>query len=303
MATTRRREAIPRATFEDMETYTESQNWLVYGPTGSGKTPWLSLQPRTLVIACDNQGTISAKRAGSTAKVFRVYKWQDFETVYKWLRAHPDRFDWVVIDTVTMAQTRLLRSILEYEHKRNPAKRSLYIPAISDHQMWQNMLKNMVTDFNELPFNTVWTAQEMERENAEGDMVVWPFLPGGKQGYEMSAWLCSQIHVVGRIGVRMRGSGADRRPVRTILLDNRPPYVCRDRYGVLPKTAVIRDGEQNRTTFAELTGLIEAAPPEVKARAAKRVAERSSKIELEGSVNPDDAKARPVRTQRRRRAA
>lgn len=302
MARAGTRERIPRATIEDMEDYTESQNWCVYGPTGSGKTPWLSLQPKTLIIACDNQGTISAKRAGSKAKVARVYKWQDFEAIYKYLRANPMKFDWVICDTITMAQTRLLRSILEYEHKRSPSKRSLYIPAISDHQLWQNMLKNMVTDFNELPFNMVWTAQEMEREGAEGEPVVWPFLPGGKQGYEMSAWLCSQIHVVARIGVKMRTTKGVRRPVRTVLMEPRPPYVCRDRFGVLPKTAVIRDGDENRTTFAELTKLITAAPPEVKARAAKRVAGRSNDIELEGSVDPDEAAARSKNTRRRRTA-
>lgn len=298
MAPPSRTSALPKATILDMEDYTESQNWLIYGETGSGKTPWLTQQPKTLVIACDNQGTISAQRAGSQAKVAPIYKWQDFEAIYKYLRANPAKFDWVVIDTVTMAQTRLLRSILEFEHKKSPAKRDLYIPAIQDHQRWQNMLKNMVTDFNELPFNTVWTAQEMERENAEGDSVVWPLLPGGKQGYEMSAWLVAQMHVVGRMSVTMRKKGAVRRPVRSVLFEKRPPFQARDRYGVLPATVVIRDGDENKTTFAELTALIKTAPPEIKARAAKRVAERDDNIELDDSVNPDEAAARPRRTKR-----
>jgi AAA domain len=300
MATARRGSALPKARILDMEEYTESQNWLVFGETGAGKTPWTTLLPKTLVIAADHQGTISAKRAGSTAKVFKVYRWEDMETIYKHLRASPGRYDWVVVDTVTMLQVRLLRSILEYEHKRNPNKRDLFIPAIQDHQRWQNMLKNMVTDFCELPFNTVWTAQEMERENAEGDPVVWPFLPGGKQGHEMSSWFCSQMHVVAHMKVTMRGKGDDRRPVRTILTDKRPPYQARDRYGVLPKTAVVMDGDKTRTTFAELTAMIDEAPPEVKARAARRVSERDDRIGLEGSVDPDEAAARPRNTRRRR---
>jgi hypothetical protein len=297
------RERIPKVNIQDMEDYTESQNWLLYGPTGSGKTPWASQQPRTLIIACDSSGWVSAKRAGSRAKITRVYQWADFEAIYHHLRRNPSAYDWVIIDTITMAQTRLLRAILELEHKRSPAKRSLYIPAIQDHQLWQNMLKNMVTDFNELPFNTVWTAQEMTRENGEGDPIVWPLLPGGKEGYEMASWLCSQMDVVARIGVSMRRKGGNVRPVRAVLMESRPPYEpCRDRFGVLPKSAVIRDGDENRVTMQELTKLIAEAPPEAKERAAKRVATRSSKIELDDSSITDAASARPTR-QRRRRAA
>lgn len=306
MATATRRatrERIPKVNIQDMEDYTESQNWLVYGPTGSGKTPWCCQEPRTLVIACDASGWVSAKRAGSRAKIIRVHQWSDFEAIYKYLRLHPSEFNWVVVDTITMAQTRLLRAILELEHKRSPAKRSLYIPAIQDHQLWQNMLKNMVTDFNELPFNTVWTAQEMTRDNGEGDPIVWPLLPGGKEGYEMASWLCSQMDVVGRVGVKMRRKDGVARPVRTIILESRPPYEpCRDRFGVLPKTAVIRDGDKNLVTMQSLTKLIADAPPEAKARAAKRVSTRSSDIELnEGSVT-DEAPARSTRTRRRRAA-
>jgi hypothetical protein len=304
MAPARGRERIPKVNIADMEDYTESQNWLLYGPTGSGKTPWACQQPRTLIVACDSSGWVSAKRAGSQAKIARVYKWEDFEGVYHHLRRYPERYDWVVIDTITMAQVRLVRSILEMDHKRSPAKRSLYIPGLDQHQLWQNMLKNMVTDFNELPFNTIWTAQEMEREDAEGEPVMWPFLPGGKQGYEMASWLCSQMDVIARLGVKMRTKGGVRRPVRTVILDSRPPYVpCRDRFGVLPPTAVVRDGDENRVTMQELTSLVREAPAEAKARAAKRVATRSNDIELDGSVNPDEAAARPARSQRRRRAA
>jgi len=278
---TRRSAPLPRAVI-DLEDYTESQNWLVYGETGSGKTPWCSFLPNLLILAVDNQGTISAQRAGATAKVWPVHRWADFVEAYKYVRSNPFRFDWVMVDTVTMAQTRLMRDILTREFKRNPAKRgSPYIAQIQDHLMWQQVLKSFVMDFNELPVNMIWTAQAMDREDAEGYAQVWPLMPGGKQGYEMAAWLIAQMHVIGYMSVKMLKKGTLRRPVRSVLFDKIPPYQARDRYGVLPKRVVAMDGDKPGTTIAELTSLISEAPTAVKERAAKRIAERDDSVELD----------------------
>lgn len=284
--------ALPRAII-DLEDYTESQNWCIYGPTGAGKTPFATGHPKTLILAVDNQGTISAQRAGRRSKVWPITSWLEFEVAYKWLKLHQKTFDWVVIDTVSMLQTRLMRHILETEYKRNRAKRrNEYIPEIQDHQMWQNVLKRYVMDLNEMAFNTVWTAQQMERENAEGDVEVWPLLPGGKQGYEMAAWLVAQMHVIGHLGVKRSKGSVQRR----LLLRDAPPYLARDRYGVLPKSAVVMEGDAVKLQLSQLTAMINKAPASVRQRAAKRIEERDDTAEI-------DPPARPKRTTRRTKRA
>jgi hypothetical protein len=280
----------PRAIL-DIEDFTESQNWLVHGDTGSGKTPWCCTQPRTLILGVDNQGTISARQsAPKGTKVWPIHKWPDFEEAFKFIWKNPSAFDWVVVDTVTMAQTRLMRHILEMEYKRNPGKRrNTYIPEIQDHQMWQNQLKRFVMDFNELPVNMIWTAQSFEREDAEGNPQVWPLLPGGKQGYEMAAWLVAQMHVIGYMRVLRAKGPKGVRSVRKMLFDKRPPYIARDRFGVLPPEVTVRDGTIDKVTIGQLTALIAKAPDAVRQRAQKRVEEFDDNVEL------DPTEARPVR--------
>lgn len=291
--------ALPRAII-DLADYTESQNWCIYGPTGSGKTPLCTGHPKTLILGVDNQGTISAQRAGRRSKLWPIRSWKDWELAYKWLKVNQGVFDWVVIDTVTMLQTRLLRHILEEEYKRNRRKRrNEYIPEIQDYQMWQNVLKRHVMDLNEMDFNTIWTAQQMDRENAEGELEVWPLLPGGKQGYEMAAWLVAQMHVVGHLGIKRVRKGGHTVVRRRLLLDSVPPYLARDRYGVLPKSVTVMEGDDVKLQLQDLTSRITQAPASVRARAAKRVAERDDTVDLD----PSDGATSPNRTSRRKKRA
>jgi hypothetical protein len=212
---------------EDLDDYTESINILIHGDTGCGKTVMTGALPNTLFISVE-EGTISAKRSGSKAKVWRVRHWDDLVAAYEWLRDNPGHpFKWVVIDSVTAAQSRCLRAILEEAVANNP-KRDPDIPAIQDHFKWQLMIKRMVTDFNELPVNTIWLARSMNKEDPEGEDIVVPLIEG--KDYQISAWVSGEVHLLAYMKKTTNKQG---KIVRKLYTNEHKLYWCKDRYDIL----------------------------------------------------------------------
>lgn len=216
----------------DLEDFVESQNWLVYGHMGSGKTVMGGQLPGRVLILANEQGTIAAKRQGSKAKVWKILKWEDLVQAYEWLANNDHPFDWVVIDSVTDMQYKCIRWIMRNVVADNP-KRDPHIPAQGDHFKWQLAMKEMITDFNELPVNIMWTAQEMVRENPEGEDIILPLIEG--KDYQISSWVCAQMDVVAHLGLKafkVRGQ-EEKRVVRVLTCGESPPVFAKDRFGVL----------------------------------------------------------------------
>lgn len=279
---------LPRAIMDPAEYQSEFPNLFIYGESGSGKTPWLMQLPNALILAVDPEGTISAKTWGEGTKVWPIKTWSDFVTAYEWLEGNPDEFKYVVVDTITMLQTRLLREILKNAHEKNPAKFDLDIPQIQDHQRWQNVLKRFVMDMNDLPLTVIWTAQEQLRENTDGEEMVLPLLPGGKNGFEIAMWVISIQHVVGRIGSKAVATKSGKTVnQRKILFRKLPPFQARDRTGTLPATMTIATGDTLQATAMDMMKFIEDGGAAALARAAKLVEERDDREEDGGTKEAD----------------
>jgi len=218
----------------ELDEFTESINILVYGDTGGGKTVLGGTAPKGLILRAEN-GALSAKRQGSTAKVWPIKSWSDFEAAYDWLEDNPDTFDWVVIDSVTKLQELCIRAILDKAVADNPS-RDLDIPAIQDHYKWQLLMKRYVVMFNDLPINTLWLALAMHKEDQEGEDLVLPLITG--KGYDISASICAEMNVVAYLAVRTvktkdREGAVTERDRRELLVRSHPPYFAKDRYACI----------------------------------------------------------------------
>lgn len=288
---------LPRA-IQDLDDFTESKNVLLYGDTGVGKTAQLATLNGKVLILATESGTVTIKRflrryklAGGQIKVWPVNQWSDLVEAYMYLQDNCKAWDWIAVDSLTNMQQLALRSILENAVKNNP-ERDPDIPAIQDHQKWQNMFKRFVTDFNQLPVNVLWTATAMRREDQEGEDLTLPAIQG--KDYEISAWVCAQMHVVTYYGKRTRGKGDKRTLIRRLLFEGVPPYFAKDRYGVFPRVVTISEGEKQIATLGNLLQRIDVDPDAVdKARDAMERAEEDhtadeDDVEDDEDLEPDD---------------
>lgn len=180
----------------DMNDLDETQNVLVYGPPGVGKTVFGG--GADLIIATE-KGVVSARRQGSTAKIWPAKTWQDVRKAYLWVEEKCEEGlltteHWVTLDSGTVMQEHALADILETAVANNE-ERDPDIPAIQDHQKWQNMFKRFIRLFNDLPVNVLYIATEMDGENEEGETIKVPSFQG--KGVGISSWVCAQMSAVG----------------------------------------------------------------------------------------------------------
>jgi len=198
------------ATFElpddivGLEDYTESINMLVYGDPGVGKTV-LAGSDRTLILATE-QGTIAAARQGSKAKVWNaVRNWGRVEDCYEWVYENCEKpgfpFRWIAIDTVTEMQNLILRNIVNTRIQEGKAKNlNPYKTELQEYGEMHEMYRDYIAKFNDLPVNTLWTAQAMQVEDEEGNEFKLPSIQG--KGYQLAMWTAAQVHCYGYLHMR-----------------------------------------------------------------------------------------------------
>lgn len=227
-------------TIINIEDFDEPMNILCHGDTGAGKNRLWGRLPNMVVLAIE-EGTISIKKAGiKGVKVVRCRSWPDIVGAYEALRDTPELFwdddipvrdRWVMIDSITKAQSMCIRHIMDIVILANP-ERDPHIPAQGDHFKWQLSIKQMVEDFNELPVNTVWLARSMVKENPDGDEIIVPSIEG--KDYGISAWVCGEMSLLCYLRKTRKGKGESAQILRKLYTNEHPTYWCKDWYDVLP---------------------------------------------------------------------
>ncbi|XBA13393.1 ASCE ATPase [Gordonia phage Xenia2] len=303
----------------DLQDFDDSINLGIYGPSGVGKTVLAGSDDNVLFIAVE-KGTVSAKRQGSKAKVWPIRQWNDLEKAYKWLSENPDAFQWVVLDSVTEMQQMALREILAKVHKEN-SSRDLDIPAIQDHQKWQNIYKRFINYFVELPIDTVFLFLARTAQDEDKNEFLTPDIQG--KNYQLSQYTCGQMSAYGYMSNRkvamknedgevMLDTGGKRIPVihRRITWMDTGVIRGKDRYNVLePYTEDLTlkeirqliEGEVTREdlnqfirpavagTKEELLAQRKAEKAKSNSKTNKRKAEQEAKKAEADASEPDDA--------------
>lgn len=234
---------------EDLTDYNESANVLVYGDSGVGKTSLAggasaSTRAGRVVFISTEKGTIAAKRTGSEAKLIRAYDWDHIEAALDWADENLGPEDWVILDSLSKMQVLLIRWILGIIHEDNEA-RDLDIPAIQDHQKWQNMFKRFVDRIVDAPYNAIFIATAMHATDQEGDPLVLPSITG--KGYEVANYICAQMDLVMYYHAAEKRR-ADDPTVRRLLTQtyakaDGPVYFAKDRFHTFAAWLDVEDGE------------------------------------------------------------
>jgi len=182
-------------------------NLLVYADSGVGKTVFGGSDDDVLFVAPEDNGTLSAKRFGSTAKKWKIHSWKDIEAAYMWLADQdPIPFNWVVLDSLTEMQDLCMQHILTEALQMNPG-RDPDVPQLQDWQPYFLRFTRRVKAFNSLPVNILYTALQMDEENEDGERVVLPMLQG--KGTQFSKKTCGWMTSFGHMRVARKKAGVD----------------------------------------------------------------------------------------------
>lgn len=248
----------------DLRTFSESKNFWVYGPSGHGKTTLTGFAPNACFVAAE-KGVEAARYAGSKASVIRAPTWEHLCAAQKLCIERFGPEDWVILDSMPKAQTLNIRWILQEIHKIRPT-RDLDIPAIADHQKWQNGFKRWIDKWVDADFNCIFTATEMFRDDEDSEVTVLPAILG--RGSEVCNYIRAQMDVVAYYGITDKTKSGY--PIRRALFQPWDRYVApKDRYRTLGQYRDVPDEDTSaiREWIEEVFDAAERAKKE-KARAA-----------------------------------
>lgn len=198
--------ARPTAITSVKDTPSEGKrNWLIYAPSGVGKTVLAGTAPNGLFLTVEAAGTESAKAMGSEADEWVCDSWAELQKAFEWLKTGGHKeYDWVMLDSLTEMQEICWMDHLE-EAKAANSSRSIYSAAIQDYGIVDNKIKRLVDAFNRLPVNILYTAQQMDlgTEDEDGDDIVYrlPLVGRAKNGAPLSNLICGKVTMVGLLGV------------------------------------------------------------------------------------------------------
>lgn len=223
-----------------LDAWDESINILLVAESGWGKTVTAGTAdqrntdgPKALFLATEN-GTISAKRMGSTADVWPIKRWRDIQQAFQYLNSGGgcQEYQWALLDSITELQKLSMDNALATGVSENRKNADPDVPQIQDHLKVQQQTLNMLKRFNELPINCLYTALPLRLEDANGNPYYLPALDGKQGGIAQQAM--GYMHVVGH-GIKRTIKNKEDKPVlvRRVYFQSVGPYKAKDRYGCL----------------------------------------------------------------------
>ena len=151
---------------EDIEDLSESINIGIFGPTGHGKTALAGGAPNAVVMRTES-GVKTLRHTGSKARILNATTWPKIEAATNWADNKLGPEDWLIVDSGNRAQLEYVRWLLRAIHEQN-SSRDLDIPALQDHQKWQNAYMRWTDRIIDAPYNSIFLYIDMKREDEDG---------------------------------------------------------------------------------------------------------------------------------------
>lgn len=206
------------------------KNWLIYAPSGEGKTVLAGTAPKSLFLTVEAAGTESAKAFGSLSDEWLINSWSELVDAYEWLLdGGASEYEWVIIDSLTEMEELCWNDQLENIGKEFEAR-------IQDYGIVDRKIKKLVDRFNRLPINTLYTAQMAgwDKEDDDGDDIVkvLPALGRAKGGWPLSNLVCGKVTLIGLLAIRQ---DEDEEEFRRLYVHGGERWTAKDRHDAFSK--------------------------------------------------------------------
>jgi hypothetical protein len=240
----------------------EFVNLMIYAESGTGKTVLAGSDDDVLFIAPEDNGTLSAKRFGSSAKKWKIRKWGDIVEAYEWLATLDEiPFNWIVLDSLTEMQQMCMRAILDEAVELNPG-RDPDVPQLQDWQPYFERFRRLVKAFNSLPVNVLYTSLSQRIEDEDGETKVLPMIQG--KGTQFAEQVVSWMTSFGYMSVKRQPNGKDEEgktkyaEYRVIQWKATKTVSAKDRTRCLEPKTIVGDGKLGG--LKDIRELLEAGP-------------------------------------------
>jgi len=213
--------------------YDANLNFLIYGNPKVGKTRLASTAPEVLLVDVDEEGTDSV-RADYDPRCIRIKTWTEINDIYWYLQAGDHPFESVAIDGLTGLQTLCMNFVLGDEASRD-ASRDPDSPTPRIYQKVSQLMKIQITNFRNLPMNTIFTALSRTRDVGELDddsphQITGPSVSPAIQSHVTAAVGTIGYVIKREVTVKARNSNKTRKVTRTrLVLDGMDGFILGER--------------------------------------------------------------------------
>jgi hypothetical protein len=220
MATTRGRTPAKPRTAADYKRLAVSKitdpgevdhRWLIYGRYKTGKSTFLSTvpprpdgKPNILIIDAE-QGHGTKALPQGTAKVWKVYNWQDVEEAVRTIQYGDLPYRWIGIDNMSRISNMALRYVMKMGEERDLDRIPGQVER-RDYGKAGELVKGLLFNLHTLPKSLIYTAgdrfdtgQGWQDEDDDAEAAVGKFVPDLPKGAR--AALNQIVDMIGRIYV------------------------------------------------------------------------------------------------------
>lgn len=152
-------------------------NVLVYGESGVGKTVFASTAPRP-ILWLESEGGTNSIADPSGIDIARVTALETYREAVRYLRANPDTYQTVVLDSFSETQAQILKEIMQAAVKEDhTGERDEFSPLFQEYQRLTGVTREIARAFRDIPMHTVITALERsDKDEMTGRTKVRPKL-------------------------------------------------------------------------------------------------------------------------------
>lgn len=187
----------------------DTDNIVIYGPSGTGKTTIASTYPKPLHLDIGEKTSDVLKKIKGL-KTMSIETCEDIEELYWWFVDNPGKFKSVIFDTVSRLQDIRVKAVVKAKKKKAKIKGDPGAWGTMTKGDWGDVsswMKTWLTNFRDLPdVKGVFIAQdrvnkEDNNEDEEGNILIMPEVGPALQPATAKA-LNAAVNIIGNTFIR-----------------------------------------------------------------------------------------------------